>query len=84
MNEEFGAWLATLDEDHFITANQFTDSYYRDEYAAIKPEDARLSQEGKVIVITGASAGLGQKVLYEFPCFVVRCAAFTEITSFRR
>lgn len=41
---------------------QFTARTHRDVYDAIDPTQAALSQKGKVVVITGASQGLGARV----------------------
>ncbi|KAL7905386.1 putative oxidoreductase ucpA [Trichoderma velutinum] len=55
--------LSELDEDYFTTLNLFTATYHRDVYDAIDPESPRLSQAGKVIVITGASSGIGKEAM---------------------
>ena len=72
MTEALSKFLEGLPEDFFITQNLFTNTFYRDEYPAIKPEDPRLSQKGKVVVITGASSGIGQRVGIDFLLFYVR------------
>lgn len=50
-----------LPADHFVTSMQFTARTHRDVYAAIDPSEAILSQKGKVVIITGASQGLGAR-----------------------
>ncbi|KAG9197982.1 hypothetical protein G6514_000629 [Epicoccum nigrum] len=49
--------MENLPVDHFVTNMQFTAQTHRDVYAAIDP--AKSSQKGKVVIITGASQGLG-------------------------
>ncbi|KAJ4340416.1 hypothetical protein N0V95_007501 [Ascochyta clinopodiicola] len=44
---------------HFVTSMQFTARTHRDVYPAIDPTQPALSQKGKVVIITGASQGLG-------------------------
>ncbi|KAL5423481.1 hypothetical protein PMIN04_003872 [Paraphaeosphaeria minitans] len=51
----------TPDPDYFVKAQQFTTQTYRDLYPAIDPTSSSLSQAGKVVIITGASQGLGAK-----------------------
>jgi hypothetical protein len=51
-----------LPEDYYVKQFAFTKALYRDVYPAINPENEKLSQKGKVVVITGASQGIGQKV----------------------
>lgn len=48
-----------LPKDHFVKTMQFTRRTHRDVYPDIDPTQAALSQKGKVVVITGASQGLG-------------------------
>ncbi|KAL4977128.1 hypothetical protein BDW66DRAFT_133440 [Aspergillus desertorum] len=48
------------DPNLHVKAMAFTKNAYRDIYPAIKPTRAELSQAGKVVVITGASRGLGR------------------------
>jgi NAD(P)-dependent dehydrogenase (short-subunit alcohol dehydrogenase family) len=50
-----------LPKDHFVRTMQFTRRTHRDVYPAIDPSQASLSQKGKVVVITGASQGLGAR-----------------------
>ncbi|KZF20165.1 NAD(P)-binding protein [Xylona heveae TC161] len=52
--------MENLPKDYFVTSQQFTKNTHRDEYPAINPSSEPLSQAGKVIVITGASKGLGR------------------------
>ncbi|KAF4783222.1 hypothetical protein HER10_EVM0007538 [Colletotrichum scovillei] len=49
----------SMPPDFYVKALQFTKKVYRDEYPAIKPENSELSLAGKVVVITGASRGIG-------------------------
>ncbi|KAE8441546.1 hypothetical protein EG329_004854 [Mollisiaceae sp. DMI_Dod_QoI] len=48
-------------DDLFVKKQQFTRTVYRDVYPAIDPKEPSNSQAGKVVVITGASRGLGRK-----------------------
>jgi hypothetical protein len=56
--------MATLefDPDCAVKEIAFTRKNYRDVYPAVDPTRPELSQEGKVIFITGASRGIGQLV----------------------
>lgn len=54
--------MENLPDDHFVTTRQFVKTVHRDVYPAIDPRAPSNSQAGKVIVITGASRGLGRKV----------------------
>ena len=47
----------------FTINNAFTSEVYRDVYPAIDPRRPELSQSGKVILVTGASRGIGQVCL---------------------
>lgn len=51
-----------IDPDAEIRATSFTTKSYRDVYPAIDPSRPEVSQAGKIIVITGASRGLGRLV----------------------
>jgi FlaA1/EpsC-like NDP-sugar epimerase len=53
--------MADLPEDYYVKQFAFTKTLHRDIYKAINPESKKLSQKGKVVVITGASGGIGQK-----------------------
>lgn len=48
--------------DYFVTSTQFTKTTYRDVYPAIDPESDPLNQKGRVVLITGASHGIGRHV----------------------
>jgi hypothetical protein len=61
--------FAALPDDFFVTVSQFTRTTYRDEYPDINPTSKALSQEGKVVVITGTSQGIGRQVR----TFLSRC-----------
>ncbi|KAK0130296.1 hypothetical protein ONS96_000817 [Cadophora gregata f. sp. sojae] len=52
--------MENLPVDFFVTSQAFTKSTFRDVYPAIDPASPSNSQAGKVIVITGASKGLGR------------------------
>jgi hypothetical protein len=54
--------MEELPEDYYVNQFAFTKELYRDVYPAVDPENESLSQKGKVVVITGASQGIGQKV----------------------
>ncbi|KAH8657005.1 putative oxidoreductase ucpA [Tricladium varicosporioides] len=49
-----------IDPDIYVKNFQFTKTTYRDVYPAIDPTLPTNSQEGKVVVITGASKGIGR------------------------
>ena len=44
----------------FTVNNALTSTVYRDVYPAVDPKRAELSQSGKVVLVTGASRGIGQ------------------------
>ena len=50
-----------LPPDHFATSGAYTPHIYRDQYPSIDPTTPALSQAGKVVIITGASAGIGAR-----------------------
>jgi hypothetical protein len=56
--------MESLPVDHFVKAQQFVPRTHRDVYPAIDPTQASLSQKGKVVIITGASQGLGARVSF--------------------
>lgn len=49
----------TVDPDAYTKPGVITKSYYRDVYPAVDPNRADLTQEGKVVIVTGAGRGLG-------------------------
>lgn len=53
--------MAQPQSDMYVTALQFTPHTHRDVYPAIDPtKTPALSQEGKVVVVTGATRGIGR------------------------
>lgn len=51
-----------MDVDAELKAFSFTQKAHRDVYPAIDPRRPELSQAGKVIIVTGASRGIGKLV----------------------
>ncbi|KAK1749787.1 hypothetical protein QBC47DRAFT_395306 [Echria macrotheca] len=51
--------MENLPKDHFVTSMQYTRHTYQDQYPSIDPTNPELSMAGKVVIITGASRGLG-------------------------
>ena len=47
-------------EHTFTTSNSFTKNVYRDVYTAIEPTQASLARSRKIVMITGASRGIGR------------------------
>ncbi|KAK9367593.1 hypothetical protein V1509DRAFT_640648 [Lipomyces kononenkoae] len=47
-------------EDVYTTSTSFTKVVYRDVYPSVDPTSDALSQAGKIVVITGASRGIGK------------------------
>ncbi|KAJ0423344.1 hypothetical protein BJY00DRAFT_60175 [Aspergillus carlsbadensis] len=64
--------MSIPDRDMFVKGSAFTKKNHRDVYAAIDPTRPELSQAGKVVVITGATRGLGQLA---FPASFARAGA---------
>ncbi|CBX99298.1 hypothetical protein IAQ61_000568 [Plenodomus lingam] len=60
--------LSKLPKDHYVTSMQFTKNAQQDVYPAIDPSLPEHSLAGKVVVITGASRGIG--ALAMVPAFV--------------
>jgi len=54
--------MENLPDDYMVKSMAFTKTTHTDEYPGINPESAALSMEGKVIIITGASRGIGARV----------------------
>lgn len=48
-----------MDPDFMVRQTSYTKRYYRNVYGAIDPGSPALSQRGKVVVVTGASSGIG-------------------------
>lgn len=51
--------MDSLPLDHFVTSFQFTKRAERDQYPSIDPSSPELSMAGKVVIVTGASRGIG-------------------------
>jgi hypothetical protein len=56
--------MSMPDRDLFVKGAAFAKKNHRDVYAAIDPMRPELSQAGKVVVITGATRGLGRLVSF--------------------
>lgn len=54
--------LSKLPKDFYVTSMQFTKTAQQDAYPAIDPSLPEHSLTGKVVVITGASRGIGALV----------------------
>ncbi|KAL2850406.1 hypothetical protein BJX68DRAFT_255152 [Aspergillus pseudodeflectus] len=52
--------FSDLPTDHFAKADQFTRDLYYDVYPSVDPSSELLSQNGKIILVTGASSGIGR------------------------
>lgn len=55
--------METLPTDFFVTSSAYTANLHRSRYASINPSGPSLSQAGRVIIITGASSGIGARGL---------------------
>lgn len=64
--------MSKLPSDFFVTSNQFTKRVYRDVYPSIDPSSPALSQAGKIIIVSGASKGIGQRVCVAFSNFLLK------------
>ncbi|RFU77871.1 short-chain dehydrogenase reductase [Trichoderma arundinaceum] len=53
--------MAGLPKDHFVTSLQYTKKTFQDVYPAIDPSSPSNSLAGKIVVITGASRGIGAR-----------------------
>ncbi|KIW72424.1 hypothetical protein PV04_00619 [Phialophora macrospora] len=53
--------MDNLPTDVFVTSSAYTPTVYRGQYPSIDPASPALSQAGKVVIITGASDGIGQR-----------------------
>lgn len=54
--------MDALPNDYFVKSFQFTSHTYNDQYHSIDPKSPHLALAGKVVIITGASRGIGAKV----------------------
>jgi hypothetical protein len=59
--------FASLPPDYFISSLQFMKKVHTQLYPTIDPTSPALSQAGKVVIITGASKGLGRSVSLSSP-----------------
>ncbi|KAK6076235.1 hypothetical protein SCUP234_07403 [Seiridium cupressi] len=46
---------ATVTPDYFVTSHQFTKTVHRDRYPSTNPESPVLSQQGRPVIVTGAT-----------------------------
>jgi NAD(P)-dependent dehydrogenase (short-subunit alcohol dehydrogenase family) len=53
--------MDNLPTDFFVTSAAYTPTVYRGQYPSVDPANPALSQAGKVVIITGASDGIGQR-----------------------
>lgn len=53
--------MENLPTDFFVTSSAYTPTVYRDQYPSINPKNPASSQAGQVIIITGASSGIGAR-----------------------
>ena len=53
--------MENLPPDHFAVSGAYTPHIHRDQYPAIDPTSPGLSQSGKIVILTGASAGIGAR-----------------------
>ena len=54
--------MDSLPVDYFVTSNQYTRTTHNHVYPAIDPSSSALSMAGKVVIVTGASKGMGAQV----------------------
>ncbi|KAK9238792.1 hypothetical protein V1525DRAFT_418237 [Lipomyces kononenkoae] len=59
--------MEQIPDDYYVTSNSFTKTVYRDVYPSVDPTSPALSQAGKIVVITGASRGIGKYVPIKIP-----------------
>jgi hypothetical protein len=56
--------MGSLPADFFVSSTAFTKTTHIHKYNAIDPTSVGLSQNGKIVIVTGANRGLGRKVSY--------------------
>lgn len=66
---------AAANPDRFVYHQLFTPSFYHDLYPSIKPENLQLKQDGRIILITGASGPIASVSLLQSIFFNVRIQA---------
>lgn len=54
--------MDSLPADFFVKSMQFTKHVHTDQYPSIDPSSPELSMANKVVIITGASQGIGARV----------------------
>ncbi|EXJ67378.1 uncharacterized protein A1O5_09391 [Cladophialophora psammophila CBS 110553] len=53
--------MSDIADDYYLKESAYTRTLYREPYPSIDPTSPALSQAGRVVVITGASSGIGQR-----------------------
>ncbi|KAM0457254.1 hypothetical protein ACHAO4_003051 [Trichoderma viride] len=71
---------AAANPDRFVYHQLFTPSFYHDVYPSIKPENPQLKQDGRIILITGASGPIAS----EHARFFAKAGAKAIILTARR
>ena len=71
--------MSTPDPHQLTTNHAFTKKVYRDLYPAVDPRQPKFSQAGKVVMITGASRGIGRHGISE--AFALASARAIIITA---
>lgn len=56
---------AAANPDRFVYHQLFTPKFYHDVYPSIKPENLQLKQDGRIILITGASGPIASVSLLQ-------------------
>lgn len=74
--------LEKADPDFFARQGAYTRQIHRDVYPSIDPRSKALSQDGKVVIITGSSSGLGARGIA--PAFAAAGARAIVLVGRRR
>ena len=53
---------ATFDPDRFVKSLALTKPYHRSVYPGVSPQNPSLSAAGKIVLVTGASRGVGRGI----------------------